>query len=108
VSLQCIGKSHFSARHSRLRRSPLPFFPVKIASAQFGDTDLAGWEQVPNRLAAHANSRIIPSSVNVRTRFVTDFSRRKSGLFDGSVFRRIVWEKQIVKSQKAILTNKIN
>jgi hypothetical protein len=57
--LQGIGKIHFSPRNRCLHSGALSPLPVEIAKPHFGDADSAGFERLPNQLAAHANSRII-------------------------------------------------
>jgi hypothetical protein len=50
----------FSREQRLLRGSALPLFRVKITQAQVVNADSLNFERLPNQLAAHANSRIIP------------------------------------------------
>ena len=65
ASFPSVGKSHFSPRKRRPRSGALPLLFVEIAKPQFGCADSAGFERFPNQLAAHTNSRIIVSWLNV-------------------------------------------
>ena len=65
VGCQSITESHFSPRNCRVCGGALPLLFVEITQAQFGYADSVGFERFPNELAAHSDSGIIISRLDM-------------------------------------------